>query len=101
MRFEPAYEVSYLATALSLTQHGLGISVLPSYLTRYFHSGRVSAIRLVDPVVTRNLSIVTRKGASLSPAAEGFVEILRSRIGADARAAKPPGAPERSRRTRA
>jgi DNA-binding transcriptional LysR family regulator len=87
LRFEPAYEVSYLATALSFTQHGLGISVLPSYLTRYFHNGRLAAIRLVDPVVTRNLSIVSRRGASLSPAAESFIEILRSRISADARAA--------------
>jgi DNA-binding transcriptional LysR family regulator len=86
LRFEPAYEVSYLATALALTQHGLGISVLPSYLTRYFHSGRLAAIRLVEPVVTRNLSIVTRRGASLSPAAERFLTILRSRIGASARA---------------
>lgn len=83
LRFEPAYEVSYLVTALSLTQNGLGISVLPSYLTKYFHNGRLTAIRLVDPVVTRNLLIATRKGASLSPAARGFIEILRKQIRAD------------------
>ncbi len=95
LQFEPAYEVSYLATALSLTQHGLGISVLPSYLTRYFHSGRLVAIRLVDPVVTRNLSIATRMGASLSPAAESFVAILRSRLETDAQASRRPGSPRR------
>jgi len=82
LRFEPAYEVSYLTTALSLTQHGLGISVLPSYFTRYFHDGRLAAIRLVDPVVTRSMSIATRKGASLSPAAESFVALLEARIDA-------------------
>jgi len=82
LRFEPAYEVSYLSTALSLTRHGLGISVLPSYFTRYFYSGRLVAIRLVDPVVTRSLSIATRKGASLSPAAESFVALLKARIDA-------------------
>lgn len=86
LSLEPAYEVSYLATALSLTQHGLGISVLPSYLTRYFYSGRLAAIRLVDPVVTRNLCVVQRRGVSLSPAAEGFVGILRSQIRRDASA---------------
>ncbi|GMV02274.1 MAG: LysR family transcriptional regulator [Burkholderiales bacterium] len=96
LAFEPAYEVSYLATALSLTQHGLGISVLPSYLTRFFFSDQLAAIPLVDPVVTRNLSVITRKGASLSPAAESFIEILQSRIGADARVTIVP----RSRRGR-
>lgn len=80
LRFEPTYEVSYLATALSLTQHGLGISILPSFLTRYFHDGKLAAIRLVDPVVTRNLCTVTRRGASLSPAAESFIDILRSQL---------------------
>ena len=99
--FEPAFEVSYLATALSLTQHGLGISVLPSYLTRYFHSGRLAAIRLVDPVVSRNLSVITRKGASLSPAAESFIEILRSRINADSCASTPRGPSPRGKRARA
>lgn len=84
VRFEPSYEVSYLATALALTQHGLGVSILPSYLTRYFHGGQLAAIRLVDPVVTRNLSLVVRRGASLSPAAEGFLEVLRARIRRDA-----------------
>lgn len=84
--FEPTYEVSYLATALSLTFHGLGISVLPAYLTRYFHGGRLAAIGLVNPVVTRSLCVVTRRGASMSPAARSFVEVLRSQISGDARA---------------
>lgn len=101
LRFEPTYELSYLATALSLTQHGLGISVLPSYLTRYFHSGRLTAIRLVDPVVTRNLSIATRKGASLSPAAQSFIAILRTQIDADARASTSPGSRSRGRKASA
>ena len=80
LSFEPTYEVSYLATALSLTFHGLGISVLPAYLTRSFHGGRLAAIRLVNPVVTRNLCVVTRRGASVSPAAQSFIEVLRSQI---------------------
>lgn len=101
VQFEPAFEVSYLATALSLTQNGLGISVLPSYLTRYFHSGRLTAIRLVDPVVTRHLSIATRKGASLSLAAQDFLAILRTQIDADARASSWPGTRPRGRRVRA
>lgn len=84
LSLEPIYEVSYLATALSLTQHGLGISVLPSYLTRYFHSGRLVAVKLVDPVVRRNLCIVQRRGASLSPAAASFIAILRSQVAHDA-----------------
>lgn len=90
LTLEPTYEVSYLATALSLTLHGLGISVLPAYLTRYFHGGRLAAIRLVHPVVTRNLCVLTRRGASMSPAAHDFVEVLRSQVRKAARSGRPP-----------
>lgn len=90
LRFEPTHEVSYLTTALSLTRHGLGISILPSYLTRYFNDGSLVAIHLVDPIVVRSLSIATRRGAPLSPVAEKFIEVLRSGIGSE-RAAHPEG----------
>lgn len=85
--FTPAYEVSYLSTALSLTARGLGVSILPSYLARHFHGGKLAAIRLVNPVVTRNLCVVTRRDASITPAAQSFIEVLRSQIrtGAPAR----------------
>lgn len=80
VRFEPTWEVSYLSTAMSLTRHGLGISILPSYLVRYLAKRQLAAIQLIDPIVTRNLSIVTRRGASLSPAAINLVEVLRSQV---------------------
>lgn len=83
LRFEPTWEVSYLATAISLTQHGLGISILPSYLVSSLASSKLAAVQLVDPIVTRNLSIVTRRGALLSPGAESLVDVMRRQVGGD------------------
>lgn len=80
LRFEPIHEVSYLATAMSLTENGLGISILPSYLTRYYNTSRLIAIPLVDPIVKRNLSIITRRNMTLSFAGQRFVEALREQI---------------------
>jgi DNA-binding transcriptional LysR family regulator len=78
--YQPAYEVSFLTTALAFTAQGLGVSVLPSYLIGSFQYSNLVAVRLVDPVVARNLYLVTKKGRSLSPAAAGFLDLLKDSI---------------------
>lgn len=80
--FDPTYEVSFLTTALALTAQGVAVSVLPSYLVGSFQYRNLVAKRLSGPVVARNLYLVTKQGRSLSPAAEGFVELLKQSIAA-------------------
>lgn len=73
---EPAFNVSFLTTALGMVQWGQGITAQPA-----------SAIPLIDPfglvsrpiqapVVYRHLSLFTKRGAELSPAATSFREFL-------------------------
>jgi DNA-binding transcriptional LysR family regulator len=80
----PAYEVGYMGTAIALVEAGLGIAVLPAY-ARSMIDARKAAARPVDsPAVTREVSIVTRAGRSLSPAAAQFAAALRDAFAAPA-----------------
>lgn len=78
--FEPTYEVSYMSTALYMTLHGLGISILPSYLVSSMQFPQLVTVKLLDPVVPRELFLITKRGRSLSPAASAFVQTAKEVI---------------------
>ncbi len=81
-KLRPAYEVSLVTTALAMTAEGLGVSILPPYLVPQSQTFRQFAVRpLVEPSVSRGLSIMTRKGRSLSHAARAFIEVTRQTVG--------------------
>lgn len=73
-------EVTFLSTALWMTHSGLGASIMPSaYASGSRHSGLLVR-KLAAPVVSRDIFLVTKRGRSLSPAAEAFVAVLRSEL---------------------
>jgi DNA-binding transcriptional LysR family regulator len=78
--FEPTLETSLLNTALAMSAHGLGVSVLPAYLVPLMQFPDLVSVPLVDPVVYRNLSLITRSGRSLSTAAQSFVAAAKAVI---------------------
>ena len=61
-----------------MTAHGLGASILPTYLVPHLGYPSLVAVPLVSPVVRRSLSIVTRSGRSLSAAARSFVDSAKA-----------------------
>lgn len=71
-----ANEVGFLSSALWMTASGLGISIWPSALVRDAPYDNLVARPLVGPKVSRSISVVTRRGRSLSPACEAFVQTL-------------------------
>lgn len=71
-------EVTFLSTALWMTASGLGPSLMPSGYARDPAARGLVVRKLHAPVVSRNVSIVTRRGRSLSPAAQTFVACLRA-----------------------
>lgn len=79
--FKPTFEVSLLTTALSMTAHGLGVSILPAHLVPHMRYQSLMAIPLVSPVVRRDLSLIRRAGRSLSPAASSFIDVARQIVG--------------------
>ena len=73
------YEVQHLSTSLGLVEAGLGISALPR-LTMPSHPHPVLVARpLVNPVLTRTMGVIRRRGTTLSPAARQFYDMLMER----------------------
>lgn len=71
------FEVQHTATALKLVQAGTGLTVAPrSTVTELERSG-IAWTELRGPRIRRTISIITRRGASLSPLAQSFRTILK------------------------
>jgi len=79
--FKPAFEVSYMTTALAMTARGLGVAILPSYLITSGQYPNLVARRLHQPIVSRDLLLMHRKDRALSPAASALIEVLRGTLG--------------------
>ncbi len=79
-------EVSFLSTALWMTASGMGASIMPSAFATHGAEPGMVIRTLTQPRVSRDISVVTKRGRSLSVAAQGFVEVMVAVLG------KKPGA---------
>lgn len=73
-------EVNFLASALWMVESGLGIAIFPAALAAAPQHPGLAVRPLSAPRVMRPISIVTRRGSSLSPACESFVQMLRAAL---------------------
>ena len=55
---------------------GLGVAVLPRLAVPGSGRGRLAAIPVTNPVVTRTLGLMKRRGRVLSPAAEQLYSMI-------------------------
>jgi DNA-binding transcriptional LysR family regulator len=76
----PSFEVTQMATAVAMVDAGAGLAALPAYALSYTKLFRVVSRQLSKPDVTRDISLLTAKERSLSPAAAAFTEILSDRL---------------------
>ncbi len=72
----PAYEVTYMSTAVGMVKAGLGVTFLPSSALEVSELSGVRSRVLNHPALTRKIVVAQKTGRSLSPAAEGFVKSL-------------------------
>jgi LysR family transcriptional regulator, carnitine catabolism transcriptional activator len=70
-------EVSSIATAVALVEAGLGIAVLPSYTRSTGRPHKLHFRLLVEPAVTRALSLMSLRDRVMPPVAQAFMEMLR------------------------
>ncbi|CAA2101141.1 LysR family transcriptional regulator [Variovorax paradoxus] len=70
-------EVSFLSTAIWMTAAGMGASIMPSAFARAEADPSLVIKMLSSPRVARDISIVTKRGHSLSAAARAFIEALK------------------------
>ena len=70
------YEVQRSSTAVGLVAAGVAAAIVPRLAIQPGAYPNVRVVPLVDPVVSRSLVLVTRKGAALSPAAQALFDGL-------------------------
>jgi len=73
-------KVSFMTTALSMVNAGMGVTVCIPYAESLVRLYRLVMRPLVDPVVTRRFFVLGRGDRSLSPAAQAFRGFLIAEI---------------------
>lgn len=73
---EPAYEVSFMTTAIALVENGEGMAVLPSSALPAVFPSHLKRLTLQEPRVERQICILERRGRARSPAAERLIAHL-------------------------
>lgn len=76
------YEVQHsFSTGLGLASAGMGVIAVPMLALAGRRDARLVSRLLVEPKLTRTLALIRRRGATLSPAAQEFLSMTRSRWG--------------------
>jgi DNA-binding transcriptional LysR family regulator len=70
------YETQHVTTALGLVEAGLGVAAIPSMAMPARNHPLLASVPLVDPVVTRKVGLIRRRGRSLSPAARQLYDLF-------------------------
>lgn len=79
-------ETRHVTTMLGLVEAGLGVAAVPSMAMPARDHPVLTSVPLVEPVVTRRVGIVKRRGRPLAPAAQQFHQtIIEARRGAAAK----------------
>jgi DNA-binding transcriptional LysR family regulator len=73
---QPAFEVMHHLTLMGMVAAGLGVTILPE-LCLGGHGMPIATARLIRPRRSRHISIATRRGQALSPAAAACANLIR------------------------
>ena len=72
------YETQHVTTMLGLVEAGLGVAAVPSMAMPGPDHPLLKSVPLVEPVVTRKIGLICRRGRSLSPAAQQLYDLFGS-----------------------
>jgi DNA-binding transcriptional LysR family regulator len=76
-RLRSQYEVQRSSTAVGLVAAGVAAAIVPSLAVQQGAYPKLRVVPVTDPVVSRRLVLVSRKGAHLSPAAQALYDLIR------------------------
>ena len=74
----PAYEVTYMSTAVGVVQAGLGVAILPATALELGLAKGIVTRPIRGVAVRRPIVIARKAGRALAPAARVFIEALRT-----------------------
>ena len=75
-RPQSIYEAQHVTTMIGLVEAGLGVAAVPSLAMPAGDHPLLVSVPLTDPVVTRRVGLIRRKGRSLSPSAQQLYDFL-------------------------
>lgn len=78
--FSPSTEVAYMSTALSMVKAGLGVGLCIPYAASLIDVYGLKMRPLTTPEVTRSFKVFTRRGRTLSPASQSFLDFIGPKI---------------------
>jgi DNA-binding transcriptional LysR family regulator len=87
-RPQPIYETQHVTTMLGLVEAGLGVAAVPSIAMPGADHPLLVSVPLFDPVISRKIGLIRRKGRALSPAAQQLYAFFS---GVKAKRGKPAG----------
>lgn len=92
-RPQAVYEAQHVTTLLGLVEAGLGVAAVPSMAMPGKDHPLLVSIPLDEPVVTRHVGLIRRRGRSLSPAAQQLFDFFAElEVAQSARRARRPSA---------
>ena len=80
LKFAPAVTVTYMSTALSMVKTGLGVALCIPYAASMVDLYGLRMKPLKGPEIRRSFEVFTRRGRSLSPTAQSFMDFIGPRI---------------------
>ena len=80
LAFTTRYEFTQAQTLISMAGAGLGAAILPKVALPQKIDPSTYALRIVNPILVRQVAVITSKGQSLSPASIRLVQLLRQLI---------------------
>jgi DNA-binding transcriptional LysR family regulator len=75
-RPQSIYEAQHVTTMIGMVEAGLGVAAVPSLAMPAADHPLLVTVPLTDPVVTRRVGLIRRKGRSLSPSAQQLYDFL-------------------------
>jgi len=76
----PAYEATYMSTAVALVRAGLGIGILPATALDLRLEPRLETRPIAAAAMRRRIVLLRRRGGGLSPAAEALMEAVTATV---------------------
>ena len=70
------YEMRHVSTMLGLIEAGLGVAAVPRLALPQGDHPTLASVPLVEPLVTRTLGLIKRRGRALSPAARELYAMM-------------------------
>jgi DNA-binding transcriptional LysR family regulator len=78
LALRPFYEVQRSSTAVGLVAAGVAAAVVPRLAVQRGAYPTIRVVALTDPVVSRDLVLIARRNARLSPAAQALYDLVRA-----------------------